>query len=585
MGSVFSRLVITPSSSSILHIYSNIAIMSWKGIKKGIARLPAMLKESSGRLEETHDAEYDYLVKQFNDFESSAQQLHKDATLYRDAVSSLMEHQQGFADTLLTLYQSALQRDIWLPPMEKDASSIEAIETTEKYAEIMRTTRNAIQPELEILTSTVITPILELNSVIKAIHKTTEKRERKRLDYDRHRASVKALNQRQERSLNDEKKLRQAELSTGEATEVFNAINGSLKQDLPKLLQMRGKFIAPCFISFYQLQLKISSMLDQQFQPLVSLRHIDYSHSAKDGYDMRKAQIDEILQELRSIAPQAMTVSRNASRSGVTPRTGSGAVTPITPTTPTTPSAPYDEKKEFSMRQNAHQFGGGAAVAPGLAPNRATPTATTATANTATPSPPRIVHPSSSEQYAVAVYPFVSETAGDLNFKKGERIRIVNKTESTNDWWTGRLYDKTGIFPEPPNNQLSPPSPSISPPPEYAAHDVAANTDIPAADANATTAANAVTAANTAGAVLPITNTRMDMPSPSIPNASSAAPAPNGNEIATALFDFNGDQPGDLPFKSGDKIEIIRRTEEPDGWWMGSLNGKKGTFPGNYVKM
>jgi hypothetical protein len=92
-------------------------------------------------------------------------------------------------------------------------------------------------------------------------------------------------------------------LATNEATEVFNAINDSLKQDLPKLLQMRGKFIVPCFISFYQLQLKISSMLDQQLQPLGGLRHIDYSSSAADGYARRKAQVDEILDQLRAIAP------------------------------------------------------------------------------------------------------------------------------------------------------------------------------------------------------------------------------------------------------------------------------------------
>jgi amphiphysin len=73
------------------------------------------------------------------------------------------------------------------------------------------------------------------------------------------------------------------------------------------------------------------------------------------------------------------------------------------------------------------------------------------------------------------------------------------------------------------------------------------------------------------------------MPSPSIPGtieSEASATAPNGNNIATALFDFNGEHAGDLTFKAGDKIEIIRRMEEPSGWWMGSLNGKKGTFPG-----
>ncbi|RKP23591.1 hypothetical protein SYNPS1DRAFT_18348 [Syncephalis pseudoplumigaleata] len=407
---------------------------SRKGIKKGIARLPAMLKESSGRLEETQDAEYDFLVKQFNDFETSAQQLHKDATNYRDAVSSLMAHQQGFAETLLSLYQSAASYTM-PTEAEKDASSIEAIQTTERYAEIMRTTRNAIQPELEILTSTVITPILELNSVIKAIRKTIDKRERKRLDYDRHRASVKSLTQRQERSINDEKKLRQAELATNEATEVFNTINGSLKQDLPRLLQMRGKFIVPCFVSFYQLQLKISSMLDQQLQPLVGLRHIDYASSAADGYAKRKAQVDEILEQLRAIAPQG-TASRT---NGASPRP------PLTPATPASPASPYNEKQAFAGRLSGGPYPeSGAASTPMAAPNSAAAAAGT---GASVPLPPRIVHSPANEQYVVAIYPFSGEASGDLGFKVGDRIQVINRTDNTNDWWTGRLNGKTGIFP------------------------------------------------------------------------------------------------------------------------------------------
>lgn len=32
-------------------------------------------------------------------------------------------------------------------------------------------------------------------------------------------------------------------------------------------------------------------------------------------------------------------------------------------------------------------------------------------------------------------------------FKKGDVITVTKRTESTNDWWTGRIGDKTGIFP------------------------------------------------------------------------------------------------------------------------------------------
>jgi hypothetical protein len=34
-----------------------------------------------------------------------------------------------------------------------------------------------------------------------------------------------------------------------------------------------------------------------------------------------------------------------------------------------------------------------------------------------------------------------------LNFKAGERIEIVKRTDSKDDWWTGRAKGREGIFP------------------------------------------------------------------------------------------------------------------------------------------
>ncbi|EHK98916.1 putative SH3 domain-containing protein [Glarea lozoyensis 74030] len=36
---------------------------------------------------------------------------------------------------------------------------------------------------------------------------------------------------------------------------------------------------------------------------------------------------------------------------------------------------------------------------------------------------------------------------GDLGFKKGDIIRVTKKTDSANDWWTGIIGTRTGIFP------------------------------------------------------------------------------------------------------------------------------------------
>ena len=49
--------------------------------------------------------------------------------------------------------------------------------------------------------------------------------------------------------------------------------------------------------------------------------------------------------------------------------------------------------------------------------------------------------------YVVALYDFSAQADGDLEFKVGDRIELVERTDSAEDWWTGRLDGRTGVFP------------------------------------------------------------------------------------------------------------------------------------------
>jgi hypothetical protein len=50
----------------------------------------------------------------------------------------------------------------------------------------------------------------------------------------------------------------------------------------------------------------------------------------------------------------------------------------------------------------------------------------------------------------------------------------------------------------------------------------------------------------------------------------------------TALYDFPGENEGDLPFQEGDTINIIDNSDA-EGWWHGELRGATGYFPRNFV--
>lgn len=63
------------------------------------------------------------------------------------------------------------------------------------------------------------------------------------------------------------------------------------------------------------------------------------------------------------------------------------------------------------------------------------------------PPPPPKRLPSMQGTWVTALYDFAGEGQGDLTFSEGDRIKVVKKTESTDDWWEGELKGVHGSFP------------------------------------------------------------------------------------------------------------------------------------------
>jgi amphiphysin len=56
------------------------------------------------------------------------------------------------------------------------------------------------------------------------------------------------------------------------------------------------------------------------------------------------------------------------------------------------------------------------------------------------------------------------------------------------------------------------------------------------------------------------------------------------SEYVTAMYDFDSHTPGDLSFREGDRIRVVKKTESSQDWWEGEIGGVKGSFPANYCK-
>ena len=62
------------------------------------------------------------------------------------------------------------------------------------------------------------------------------------------------------------------------------------------------------------------------------------------------------------------------------------------------------------------------------------------------PPPPKRV-PSAQGIWVTALYDFAGQGQGDLVFSEGDRIKVLKKTDSVQDWWEGELNGVKGSFP------------------------------------------------------------------------------------------------------------------------------------------
>jgi SH3 domain-containing YSC84-like protein 1 len=69
-----------------------------------------------------------------------------------------------------------------------------------------------------------------------------------------------------------------------------------------------------------------------------------------------------------------------------------------------------------------------------------------------------------------------------------------------------------------------------------------------------------------------------EKPKPSRPTAPKPVIGKKPDQVR-AKFTFEGEQDGDLSFKKGDFITVLKRTENETDWWTGRVDGREGIFP------
>ncbi|OAQ70646.1 reduced viability upon starvation protein [Pochonia chlamydosporia 170] len=417
--------------------------MSFKGFSKSLTRAPQQFKHKFNIGEHTKDAVYIDAERRFQELETETKKLHDESKKYFEAINGMLNHQIEFSKAMTEIYKPISGR-MSDPDSIKPEGNPEGIRACEEYEAIVKELQETLAPELEMIETRIIRPATELLDVIKVIRKTALKREHKKLDYDRHRATLKKLQDKKERTPKDEKAMWKAEGDVEQATQDYDYFNDLLKDELPKLFALEREFIQPLFQSFYYMQLNIFYTLHERMQRC-DIGYFDLTRDIEEAFEEKRGDIQEQAEAL-SICRFKTTGRPRPIRYGAKPALEGSKQPGLLTAGPSSTSGATSPKIGGYGRPSSDSE----AAPPPYSPGNKVSLSTLAAAKSKPPPPkpkPKRLTAAPAAETVTALYDYAAQADGDLSFRAGDVIEIVNRTQNENEWWTGRLNGKEGQFP------------------------------------------------------------------------------------------------------------------------------------------
>ncbi|KAF2748698.1 reduced viability upon starvation protein [Sporormia fimetaria CBS 119925] len=409
--------------------------MSWKGLTKSVVRTPQTFKQRFNIGEITKDPIYLDAERRFQELEKETKKLHEESKKYFEAINGMLTHQIEFSRGIAEIYKPISGR-MSDPDSFHDEGNTAGIEACEQYEAIVKELQTTLAPELEMIESRVIQPADQLLEIIKAVRKIALKRDHKQLDYDRHRATLKKLQDKKDKTLKDEKAMYKAENDVEQATQDYNYFNDLLKDELPKLFRLEREFIKPLFQSFYYMQLNVFYTLHERMQR-IDIGYFDLTLDIEAAFEKKRGEV-QAQAEAIAITKFKATGGR---KPGAPSKYGSKAL-----------EAKADSRRTSTISSDdaPPPYSPGPAHSPLSPPHSATSWGSVAKSKPAPPPPkpkPSRLSGAPPAETVTALYDYEAQAEGDLSFSAGEVIEIVTRTQNDQEWWTGRIRGKTGQFP------------------------------------------------------------------------------------------------------------------------------------------
>ncbi|KAI8966372.1 hypothetical protein F5Y11DRAFT_309038 [Daldinia sp. FL1419] len=379
--------------------------------------------------------------------------------------------------------------------------------------------------EVGLIESTIIKPATDARDYIAPLRKTIKKRENKRLDYEKCQDKANKLQRKVTRTPKEDASLAKAEAEVARTAEEFEIADSHLRETLPPLVSAVFSIIPPLVSGVVVIQ---NRLLGLYYTTLHNYCQ-DYDFPSppppmESVVSMWSAAYEPVKREVESITCIA---------------TGKAVRQPMKlPDDPSnTNDTENDRKPSTSSTTSAAENGFHRTPSGLIGSNNSAPPP-------AGPRPKRI--PSSAS--------IASSQGSAVQPKPKPSFTIGNHLTPTDFTTASRLGQ--GL------------SPSVSP-----------GSTQPRADYFGRPATSSTTSNASFNAAAIAVKKKPPPPPP-----KKKIGAYQTEEFVIAQYDFAGQNAGDLSFREGDRIKIVKKTGTDQDWWMGELDGVKGSFPANYCK-
>ncbi|KAG0214139.1 hypothetical protein BGX28_002655 [Mortierella sp. GBA30] len=461
----------------------------------------------------------------------------------------MLNYQAEFGIILAEIYDPALGMPSGEVTPRRAQTAPESVQAVDDFQAVMREMRDILLLEVDKLEMTVVRPLQEMQNNMKLIRRTITKRDHKLVDYDRFRISLKKLQDKKERTLSDEKQIYKLESQLEVATADYEGLNGLLREELPGFFYYKTQLLEPIFHSFFYLQLRIYNIMLDRIGPLAGSGYYDLSRDVVQGYEARRQDTAPTVESVELITKKSVTATYTSKYGRPAPEANPA------PGVYAAPAAMPNEPRDYSPPVPAAKPWQAGAAAAGSKPWQ--------TGAAAGSKPWQAGAPQ-----AVAPKPWQAGVAATTSTSALQRGTTASSPPPPaynalqNNGTTESQQSATGSRFQPPSNINIHLAPSIS--------------GTIAATAAAAATSHAINSINSGANSLQAQAANKRPPPP--------VPKRIGVKTAVALYDYDAQQEGDLSFRQDDRIEIVERTADANGWWTGRLNGRQGVFPGNYVQ-